>query len=115
MKKVGKMLPFVMKMLTKKPATVRYPFEKVEMPERYRGKLKFDAAKCIGCRICMKDCPADAITIEKIGDKQFKATVQLDRCIYCGQCTDSCPKGALECTKCFELASLDREKLKEDI
>ena len=63
----------------------------------------------------MKDCPADAIIIEKTGDKQFKAIVHLDRCIYCGQCTDSCPRDALKCTKCFELAHFDREKLKVDI
>jgi len=115
MKKVGKMLPFVMRMLTRKPATVRYPYEKVEMPEHFRGKLKFDQAKCIGCKMCVRDCPAGAIEIEKVGDKQFKASVYLDRCIYCGQCTDSCPRDALECTKSFELANYKREALKEDI
>ncbi len=115
MKKIGKMIPFVIKMLGKKPATCAYPAVKAEMPDKYRGKLKFDASKCIGCKMCMRDCPADAIVIEKIGDKQFKAVVYLDRCIYCGQCTDSCPKDALECTKSFELADLKRENLKVDI
>lgn len=115
MKKPGKMLPFVFKMLTKKPATISYPFKKVEMPENYRGKLEFDTSKCSGCKLCMKDCPASAIFIDKAGDKQFKAQVYLDRCIYCGQCTDSCPRKALKCTKRFELANFDRKKLKVDI
>ncbi len=115
MKKAGKMIPLVLKTLTQKPNTIAYPFEKAELPEHYRGKLKFDTTKCIGCKMCMRDCPANAITIEKIGEKQFKATVQLDKCVYCGQCTDSCPRDALECTKCFELAQLKRENLKEDI
>lgn len=115
MKRPGKMVPFVLKMLTKKPATCKYPYEKAEMPEHYRGKLEFDASKCMGCKLCMKDCPARAIEIEKIGDKQYKASVYLDRCIYCGQCTDSCAKNALKCTKCFELAQLKRDSLKVDI
>jgi formate hydrogenlyase subunit 6/NADH:ubiquinone oxidoreductase subunit I len=85
------------------------------MPENYRGKLEFDASKCVGCNLCVKDCPAHAIEIEKTGEKQFKAIVYLDRCIYCGQCTDSCNRKALKCTKCFELAQLKRDKLKVDI
>jgi formate hydrogenlyase subunit 6/NADH:ubiquinone oxidoreductase subunit I len=115
MKKVGKMLPFVMKMLNSKPATVCYPFEKVEPPEDFRGKLKYDAEKCIGCKICMRDCPSGAIEIEKVAEKKFKAVVYLDRCIFCGQCTDSCPKNALACTKNFELANFSREKLREEL
>lgn len=115
MKKPGKMFPFVMNMLFKKPATVKYPYVKAVKPEKFRGKLHYTADKCIGCKICMRDCPAGAITIEKIADKQFKAIVQLDRCIYCGQCVDSCPKDALECTKEFELANFNRESLKVEI
>jgi len=115
MRKVGKMLPLVMKMLIRKPATVMYPSVKPEMPEHFRGKLEFDASKCIGCKMCIRDCPSGALEIEKIGEKQFKAIVYLDRCIYCGQCTDSCPKKALKCTKCFELANYTRENLKVDI
>lgn len=115
MTRPGKMLPFIFKMLTKKPATVLYPFVTVKMPEDFRGKLKFEADKCIGCKICMRDCPSDAIIIEKIGEKQFKAEVYLDRCIYCGQCVDSCPKRALKNTKDYELANYTRDKLKVEI
>jgi formate hydrogenlyase subunit 6/NADH:ubiquinone oxidoreductase subunit I len=115
MKKPGAILPFVLKMLTKKPATVLYPFEKVEMPNNYRGKLQFDQSKCIGCKMCMKDCPANAIFIEKVGEKLFSADVYLDRCIYCGQCVDSCPKKALWNTKEYELATYGREQLKVKI
>lgn len=114
-KNPGKMVPFVLKMLAKKPATVSYPADKAEMPENFRGKLEFDASKCVGCNLCVKDCPAKAIEIEKVGEKQFKARVYLDRCIYCGQCTESCVRKALKCTKCFELAQLKRDKLKVDI
>jgi formate hydrogenlyase subunit 6 len=115
MKKPGKMMPFLFKMLFKKPATVFYPFVNVEMPQDFRGKLEFDASKCIGCKICMRDCPADAIVIEKVGEKEFTADVYLDRCIYCGQCVDSCPKKALRNTKNYELANYTRNVLKVKI
>ncbi len=112
MKKPGKMIPEALKSVFKKPATVRYPAVKVTMPDRFRGKLSFDPSKCICCKLCMRDCPADAIKITKIGADQVECEIDLSRCIYCAQCVDTCPKGALKATPEFELAGLDRAKLK---
>jgi len=110
----GKMLKQVLQTIFKKPVTLKYPLEKEEspMPDRFRGKLVFYPEKCIGCKFCMKDCPSNAIEIVKVADKVFEAHIDLGKCIYCAQCVDSCPKKALEATKEFELANLDREKLK---
>jgi len=110
----GKMLREVLKSLFKKPATISYPAKETFTPDRFRGRLKFETEKCIGCKICMRDCPANAIFIEKVGEK-FEATVHLERCIYCAQCVDSCPKKALHATKNFELAQLDKRRLKVKI
>jgi|WetSurMetagenome_2_1015567.scaffolds.fasta_scaffold07185_6 formate hydrogenlyase subunit 6/NADH:ubiquinone oxidoreductase subunit I len=112
MKFPGKMLEQVLRSVVSKPATVRYPSVKVSMPDRFRGRLAFCAEKCIGCKLCVRDCPSGAIQIRKIADKQFEADIDMAKCIYCGQCVDSCVKKALEITPEFELAQLTRSKLR---
>jgi formate hydrogenlyase subunit 6/NADH:ubiquinone oxidoreductase subunit I len=112
MRKPGAMLGEVLSHIFKKPANSNYPFKAAQMPDNFRGKIVSVDAKCIGCKICMKDCPANGITITKVAEKQFEVTIDLDKCIYCAQCVDSCPRKALASSKEFELASLDRSTLR---
>lgn len=108
----GAMIELVLQTLFQKPATVDYPAKPMPAPARFRGELKFDPSKCIGCQLCVKDCPSNAIQIKKIADKKFELDIDLGKCIYCGQCADSCMKKAIELTPKYELAQTERDKLK---
>lgn len=112
MRKPGKIASQLIKSLFKKPATINYPAQRSGVPKGFRGKIKFNTSLCIGCKMCMRDCPSGAIEIKEIGPKQFQAEINLGKCIYCGQCVDSCLKKALEITEEFELAQLKPDKLK---
>ena len=112
---IGSIMPQALKNLFQKPATMNYPVNEKDTFSDIRGKLTFDASKCVGCKLCSRDCPAKAIEIIKVADKQFKAVVDLDRCIFCGQCVSSCNKDALKCSNQFELGDLTREDMKVEI
>lgn len=90
--KIGSMLGDLLTSLFKRPATQRYPFEKAPAPERLRGRLFWDPAKCVGCQLCIKDCPANAIelvVLDKV-NKRFVMRYHADRCTYCAQCVMTC-------------------------
>ena len=57
MSKPGKIARLLIQSLFRKPATINYPAQRSGMPKGFRGKLKFYPEKCIGCKLCMRDCP----------------------------------------------------------
>jgi formate hydrogenlyase subunit 6/NADH:ubiquinone oxidoreductase subunit I len=108
--RIGAMLGDISRSLFKRPVTELYPFERRPTPERLRGLLAFDAAKCTGCRICVRDCPAAAIDIAVVdkATKRFVMKFQADRCAYCAQCVVSCNFDSLSMShERWELAALD--------
>ena len=84
--------------LFKKKVTVNYPYEKVPVFPKYRGKqvLMRDEAgleKCVACGLCSVACPADAIYLEAAendgtvmaGPRYAKVyQIHKTRCIFCG-------------------------------
>ncbi len=52
--------------------------------------IKVDREKCIGCELCIKDCPARCISLV-----DEKAEVDNNKCFKCCHCIAICPKGAV--------------------
>ena len=113
MKKLGKMLFQALSSLFKKPATSEYPKKRRSIHSSIAGMVSFEQSKCIGCQICVRNCPANAVKITKVPDKEkvFSCEMSLANCIFCSQCVLSCPKKALHTTDNFELAQIDKSKL----
>ena len=76
----------------KKPVTTSYPLQPKQFAEGVRGKVHNDIEKCIMCGMCMRNCPADAIKVDRT-----KGTWEINpfSCIQCRACVDNCPKKCL--------------------
>lgn len=109
--------------------TIKYPYEKRELPPGVRGLhvLKVDPStqemKCIGCTLCARACPDHLITIETSPGETKKRNVDvfdvdISRCMFCNLCVEACPHSALELSSEYELATETRDGLiyhKEDL
>lgn len=108
---LGHLLPEVVRTLFSRRTTVRFPFRPVELPGYFRGRVAIRPELCQGCGLCVRDCPASALELERGGRDQFRLTHFEDRCAYCGQCADNCRQGALTLLNEFVPASPHRDDL----
>jgi len=106
----------------KKPITIHYPIVPSPAPEGFRGRHKVYFNKCIGCSLCGKNCPTNAIKLrveikkEKVKKIVYKIvhhyieSINLGKCVFCGLCEDICPKDAIKLTRRFDMVNYDKNK-----
>ena len=46
---------------------------------------------CIGCSLCVKACPKEAVKVE-----DFLAKIDYEKCVNCGLCAGKCPKKIIQ-------------------
>ncbi len=75
--------------LTGQPAQPLNPQFGIEGPLTV---ARIDEAWCIGCTLCIKACPVDAI----LGANKFMHTVVAEHCTGCELCIPACPVDCIE-------------------
>ena len=110
----------------RKPITLQYPHEKMELPERSRWAVapKYDAEgnpKCRACMTCVRTCPDYVLALDFTTDPETKVkhivdfSYQLGACMLCGLCVESCPFDAIEMSHNYELARTNPGELQYDL
>jgi len=56
-------------------------------PESAKETRQYCDAGCIGCKLCQKNCPNDAIRVTGA-----LATIDYNKCTSCGICAQKCPR-----------------------
>lgn len=102
------LLPKLVETLCKRVSTVAFPFGPAEVPSNFRGRVTIEPDLCRGCGVCVRDCPAFALELDKEDRDEFRLIHYPDRCISCGQCEESCRFDAIRLTNEFVEPSLGR-------
>jgi NADH-quinone oxidoreductase subunit I len=111
----------------KPTVTVRYPYETLTIPARFRGHIelvcdpKTGQPKCFVCKLCEKACPSDCITVEGIkpegARRKTVTSYRLDftKCSLCGSCVEACRDGAIRFSREYNLAGTRKEDFIMDL
>ena len=112
--------------LFKPKVTIRYPEERMEPADRFRGMFKFSYDRCIACKLCAVACPIDIIYIDvhddiiEEGGKKKKVKVldrydiDVKRCMFCALCEEACPTKPVKSVRHshgYEWAMTDRKEM----
>lgn len=110
-------LPFIkeaVSQLFSKTSCEMYPAVPSEAAPRYRGRIKYDADKCIGCGMCQRVCAGGAITMDKEEVEEgtkITLTFNLGSCTFCNTCADFCSTKSIELTGDYHMIATKEEDL----
>lgn len=85
--------------------TLPYPAQGRPVPQGFRGRPVFNAAKCTGCAGCANNCPAREILVFDVCQEIRILKYLGRRCAYCGRCAEVCPEHAITMSHEFETAT----------
>ena len=104
---IGQGLSVTFDHMRRRPITVQYPYEKLSLGERFRGRIHFEFDKCIACEYW---------EFYKASKKKQLNHYSIDFgvCIFCGNCVEFCPTNCLSMTEEYELSTYDRHELNYD-
>jgi formate hydrogenlyase subunit 6/NADH:ubiquinone oxidoreductase subunit I len=107
------LLPDLVRTLFTRRTTVKYPFEPLDLPPYFRGRVVVDAEKCRGCGACVRDCPSTGLELQRDENGGFRLLHYSDCCANCAQCEASCRFGAIRLVDAYVGPTLAREALVE--
>src|ERR671932_207019 len=105
--------------LVRRPVTIQYPEEQLEMPIWTRGRPRLiyevdtGELRCTACGACALACPVDVIKIEQHpspikGKVLDRFDIDMAGCIECALCVEACPFRAITMAPDFEMAGFER-------
>ncbi|MGB9635894.1 MAG: 4Fe-4S binding protein [Thermoplasmata archaeon] len=104
------MISLILRNLFSKPVTRKYPFEKREPFPTARGRVSFTRMNdCVFCGICMRNCPANAIKVDKATRTN---TLEPFKCIQCAMCAELCPKKVIDVLPDYIAPNYEKTELK---
>ena len=103
------LLPNIAEALFSKPETIAYPAVSQRSSVSYRGSVRIIDENCVGCGLCVRDCPAAALVLEKDLKQIFRLIHFRDRCTSCGQCELSCKFNSIYLDNTYQEASAERK------
>ncbi|MEM0340296.1 MAG: 4Fe-4S binding protein [Acidilobaceae archaeon] len=113
------LLAEVIRSLFKKPSTVEYPKVSLSIEPDSRGVHYADLNKCVGCSLCMLNCPSQCISMENLPSgiqlkhnrKGIYPVVNYLSCVFCYRCVKVCPLGAFITTNVIQTVSVRSSKV----
>lgn len=102
-------LSILMRNIANGPSTEAFPFGPATTPERYRGRVIFDADSCQGCRVCERVCPGGALKFTRTPEG-LAVAIWHNTCSFCGMCEFYCPTTSIQLTNDWHLAHRQEEK-----